>query len=134
MSEQELAQAETRWSIDLDWLKDKGRSFSILAGDTLCAKCRKKLKVDDVEVKSADLLKAIHNCCSKSPDYITSNKPIQESIFRTFLANFNEPLTLGELSEQLSQKRGIETSRSSPSVLSRLMKNDQYYGIKSTSG
>ncbi len=133
MSEEVTTQSETQWAIDLNWLKTNGRSFSILARDTLCAKCRKKLKADTIEAKASDLLKAIQNCCSKSPDFITPSLPFQESIFRIFLANGNKPLTLGELGEQLSQWRGIDTFRSSPAVLSRLMKSDQYYGIKSSS-
>ena len=130
MSEEDLTQDELRWAIDLNWLKNEGRSFTVLAGDTLCAKCRKKYKIDMLEVKSTDLLRTIQNCCSKSSDYITSSLPIQESIFRAFLANGNKPLTLVELGEQLSQRRGVDTYRASPAVLSRLINNDQYYGIK----
>ncbi len=131
VKEQESALAETHWAIDLNWLNNKGRSFSTLAGDALCAKCRKKLKIDANEVKPADLLKATQSCCSKSPDFITSSLPIQASIFRVFLANGNKPLTLEQLGEQLSQRRGIDTYRASPGVLLRLINSDQYYGVKS---
>lgn len=133
MSEEVTTQSEAKWAIDLNWLKTNGRSFSILTRDTLCAKCRKKLKADIIEVKAADLLKAIQNCCSQSPDFITPSLPFQESIFRVFLANGNKPLTLGELGEQLIQRRGVDTYRASVAFLSRLMTNDQYYGIKSKS-
>jgi hypothetical protein len=131
MSEETITQDETRWVIDMDWLKTTGRSFSVLARDTLCLKCRKKLKADIIEVKSADLLKSIQNCCSRSPDFISTSLPFQESIFRVFLANGNKPLTLLELGEQLNKRRGVDTYRTSPAILFRLIKNDQYYGIKS---
>ena len=133
MSEEAAVQSEAKWAIDLNWLKTTKRSFYILARDALCAKCHKKLKADTIEVKSADLLKAIQNCCSKSPDFIVPSLPFQESIFRVFLANGNKPLTLGELGKQLSQRRGIDISRTSATFLSRLMKNDEFYGIKSKS-
>ena len=65
MSKEVTTPSEAQWAIDLNWLKTNKRSFSILARDTLCAKCRKKLKADTSEVKPADLLKAVQNCCSK---------------------------------------------------------------------
>jgi hypothetical protein len=133
MSEEVTTQSEAKWAIDLNWLKTNGRSFFILTRDTLCTKCQKKLKADTIEVKAADLLKAIQSCCSKTPDFITPSLPFQESIFRVFLANGNKPLTLGELGEQLSQWRGIDVYRTSATFLSRLIKSDQYYGIKSKS-
>jgi len=131
VKEQETAPTEKHWAIDLNWLSNKGRSFSTLAGDALCSKCRKKLKTDASEAKPADLLKATQSCCSKSPEFITSSLPIQASIFRVFLANGNKALTLEEIGEQLSQRRGVETYRASPGVLSRLINSDQYYGVKS---
>jgi hypothetical protein len=131
MSEGMTSQSETLWAIDLNWLKTAGRSFSILVSDSLCAKCRKKLKADVMEVKEADLLKTIKGCCSKSPNFIAPGLPFQESIFRIFLANGNKPMTLGELGEQLNQRLSLDAYRTSVTFLSRLMKNDQYYGIKS---
>ena len=130
MSEEEKIPSEAQWAIDLNWLKTTGRSFSILARDTLCDKCRKKLKADTIEVKSADLLKAIQNCCSKSDDFITPGLPFQETIFRVFLANGNKPITLVELGERLRQRPGIDVYRTSVIFLSRLMQDDTYYGIK----
>ena len=122
--------SEKKWTIDLNWLKTNKRSFSTLAGDKLCTKCRKKLKADTGEVKPADLLKAIQSCCSKNNDFITTGLPFQESIFRVFLANGNKPMTLTDLGQQLVQRRGADTSRTTVVFLSRLMQNDDYYGIK----
>ena len=133
MNKEEPTQTEARWAIDLNWLKSNNRSFSVLARDSLCTKCRKKLKTGSIESKAANLLKAIQNCCSKSPGFIIPGLPIQESIFRVFLADGNKPLTLEELSAQLNQKRGINVYYTSATTLSRLLKNDQYYGIKPVS-
>ena len=130
MSKEVTTPSEAQWTIDLNWLKTNKRSFSTLAGDALCAKCRKKLKADTTEVKPADLQKAVQSCCSKNNDFITASVPFQESIFRIFLANGNKPLTLEELGKQLTQRRGADASRTSFAFLSRLMQNDDYYGIK----
>jgi hypothetical protein len=130
MSEEVIIPSAAKWAIDLNWLKATGRSFSILARDTLCAKCRKKLKADSLEVKSTELLKTIQKCCSKSDNFITPGLPFQETIFRVILANGNKPITLAELGEALRQRPGIDVYRTSVIFLSRLMQDDVYYGIK----
>jgi len=122
-------QAKTRWYIDLDWYQLHNRSFSALARGCLCPKCRKQLKVAGGEISATDLLGNIRDCCSQTPDFITGELPILESIFRLFLSNGNQPLDLEELGKQLSEQRGIDVYRTSVEILSRLLKSDQYYGI-----
>jgi len=121
---------EQRWAINLEWLRANNRSFTNTVKNSLCPKCRKKLKIDHVELKANDLLKALKTCCSKSVDFITPTLPIHESVFRIFLANGNQPLTLQELGDQLNQRRGMDSYRTSVQVLSRLLKNDQHYGLQ----
>ena len=128
-----IIESGERWAISVDWLTANSRSLAAMASGSLCAKCRKKLKVDQGEVKAGDILKAIKNCCAKSPDFITSGMPLQESMFRVFLANGNQPLTLDELGNQLNDRRGIDAYRSSVNVLSRLLRNDEHYGLRSVS-
>ncbi len=123
-------QDRQRWSIDLDWYQLNNRSFSTLAGECLCPKCRKRLEVEEREIPAADLLAAIKDCCSEEPGFITGELPILESIFRLFLANDNQPLDLEELSKQLSEQRGGSPYRTSIEVLSRLLDSDQYYGLR----
>jgi hypothetical protein len=130
MSKEVTSPSEAQWTIDLKWLETNHRSFSTLAGETLCPKCRKKLKSDSIEVKPADLIKTIQSCCSKADDFITPGLPFMESIFRVFLANGNKPLTLEQVGEQLAKRRGADAHRTSAAFLSRVMQNDDYYGIK----
>ena len=118
------------WFIDLDWYQPHGRSFFSLARSCLCPKCRRRLKVEEREIAAADLLTAINDCCSKKPGFIIRELPILESIFRLFLANGNQPLDLAEMGKQLSERRGGDTYRTSVEVLSRLLENDRYYGLK----
>ena len=123
-------QPKPRWFIDLDWLQQNNRSISALAQGYLCAKCRKQLQAEEKELTEAELLTTIKDCCSHAPGFITSQSPILESIFRLFLANGNQPLTLEKLGNQLSEQRGGETSRTSEEFLSRLLKSDQFYGLR----
>jgi len=121
-------QVEPQWFVDLDWYQENGRSFAVLAQDCLCPKCRKRLKKG--EISTADLSITIRDCCSKAPDFITGKLTILGSIFRLFLANGNQPLNLEELGEQLNEWRGRDSCRVSDEVLSGLLDNDRYYGLR----
>lgn len=126
--ESNFEQAEQRWFIDLSWHHKNNRSFSILARDSLCAKCRKRLKSEEMAAK--DLITNIKDCCSGTPEFITERVPLLQSVFRLFLANGNQPLTLEEISQQLSKLRGGNDSRTSVEVLSRLLTSDRYHGLR----
>ena len=126
-------QPKPRWFIDLDWFQQNNRSISALAQDYLCAKCRKQLRAEEKELTEAEFLSTIKDCCSHAPEFITGQSPILESIFRFFLANGNQPLTLEELGNQLSEQRGGDTSRTSEEILFRLLESDQYYGLRPVS-
>lgn len=123
-------QPKPRWFIDLDWYQQNNRSISALVQGCLCAKCRKQLSAEEKEITEAELLATIKDCCSHAPEFITGQLPILESVFRFFLANGNQPLTLEELGEQLSEQRGGDIARTSEEILSRLLKSDQYYGLR----
>jgi hypothetical protein len=123
-------QSDKRWFIDLDWLEQNDRSFSVLAQGCLCPQCRERLKENKEEVSAADLMANIRDCCSKAPAFITEKSPLLESVFRLFLANGNQPLDLEELGKQLVERRGGATQRTSAEVLSRLLGNEQYYGLR----
>lgn len=123
-------QAESRWFIDMDWYQQNNRSFATLAQRCLCFNCQERLKVESGEASTADLLTTIGDCCSKASEYITGGLPIMESAFRLFLANGNQPLGLKELMEQLSERRGGDAYRTSIEVLPRLLRSDQYYGLR----
>jgi len=120
-----------RWFINLDWYQQKNRSFPALAQRCLCPGCREQLKG---ETEAADILTNIKDCCSKAPDFITSELPVLESIFRLFLANGNQPLNTEKLSKQLNERRGGDTCHTSPEILFRLLKNDRFYGIQPVKG
>ncbi len=118
------------WAIDLDWLAANNRSFTLLAKGALCPKCRKKLKTDSGEARPAEVFKAVKTCCGKSSDFVTPTLPLHESAFRILLANGNATMTLEERGGQLSDRRGIDTYRTSPIILARLFTHDQHYGLR----
>jgi len=133
MNEEEITtdQVEPSYFIDLDWLQQNNRSFSILARGYLCPQCRERLKE---EISPDELLTTIKDCCSKTAGFITDKLPILESIFRLFLANGNQPLEVEELRKQWSEWSGGDTFLASAEVLSRLLRDEQYYGIRRVTG
>lgn len=122
--------AGPRFAIDLDWYEPTRRSFASVVRASLCAKCQHKVQGKDLPAQR--LLTLIKGCCSKEPNFINDRQPILESIFRIFLANGNEPLELTELSRRLVEQRGGDTSRTAPPILSRLLRTEDYYGIRAT--
>jgi len=124
------AQPAQRWFIDLDWLEQHNRSFLALAQGCLCSKCTKKQKGGAEPISPAELISSIEDCCAKSSGFITDKLPILDSIFRLFLANGNRPLSLQELSKQLAKWRGDDSPRTSVEILSRLLGDERYYGLR----
>ena len=125
-----VEQEESRWAIDPDWFEANNRSLLALIENCLCSKCRKRLDSEEKRGSLDDLMTAVRECCSNETDYITGELPIMESVFRLFLANGNQALDLIELGRQLSERRGVDTYRTSVEILSRLLKYDVYYGIR----
>jgi hypothetical protein len=123
-------QEEQRWAIDPDWFEANNRSLLTLVRGSLCPKCRKRLDSEEKWGSLGNLMTTIRECCSNGPDYINGELPIMESVFRLFLANGNQALDLIELGRQLSERRGVDTYRTSVDILSRLLEYDEYYGIR----
>jgi len=120
---------EERWFIDLNWYQKNRRSFPAMAQRCLCSKCRKKLKVDEGEAVADKLLAAIRDCCSMKPEFITGDLPVMESIFRILLAGGNEPASVAEIGERLRSRRQSVPASTVLPMLTRLLKNDWYYGL-----
>jgi hypothetical protein len=118
------------WFIDLDWLEQNNRSFLALARGCLCPTCRQQLEKAKKPFSPADIIASVRDCCSKTPQFFIDRPPVLESIFRIFLANGNRPLTLEELSRRLVERRSGAPQSTSPEVLSHLLRNERYYGLR----
>lgn len=124
----------TRWRIDVDWFEQNGRSLSILAQGCLCPKCYHRLKPDSQSVSTDKLIKAVKDCCSKTPDFIHAKMPVLESVFRLLLANGNKPLLLQDILQQLGERCGVPIYRVSDVNLYTLLNSDHYYGMTRIEG
>ena len=139
-----------RYHIDLEWYKKVDRSFTSMAEGRMCSSCRAKLgmevetRVPVLDAKGTKVVfesrlvaygsnpvTVIRDCCSESKGYITANMPWMEVAFRILLANGNQPLTVDEIAQQMTEHityaGGSRTM--SPESLARMLKKDDYYGF-----
>ncbi len=126
----ETEQETARWAIDFEWLAQNGRLAAAMAWSALCPECRHRITAGPARAGLDEVMGAIRQCCAAKPGYINAELPIMESVFRLFLANGNEPLDVIELGRQLSERRGIDTYRTSVQVLTRLLEHDDTYGLR----
>jgi hypothetical protein len=117
-----------RYHIDLDWYNSSNRSFATLAESRLCSDCRDKKTKKKKDKSDGALLAALKDCCAKKPDFITPHLPVLETVFRLFLANGNEPMTVTEMGQELRQLR-LESFAPGPDVLRRVLSNEGFYGL-----
>ena len=76
--------------------------------------------------------RVIRDCCSHNKGFITGAMPLQEALFRVFLASGNQPMTVEEVKERLDEwfttsdrRRYVELV-----TLKRLLDHDRFYGIR----
>ncbi len=148
----EVAEEEARYFVDPQWYEEHGLVFSNVAQGRLCPSCTAKLgtfveerhPVVDPKTKrvtfefrkvpyAANPLPVIRDCCSKGRDYITSETPLLEAIFRVFLANGNQPMPLSAVREHLLTylpEMAALRSDFPEELLRRLIEGDQMYGLR----
>ena len=125
----------TKFHIDADWWDETGQNFRVHLLSQLCTDCHERYKdyheadlidwIDAVtaEVSQVDgLWHSLRVCCSTKRDYINELTPLTTAVFRTFLANGNEPLDSVELGEKLG--------RPASTILRTIGGFRVYHGIK----
>jgi hypothetical protein len=127
---------DTKLHIDMTWWRENGRDIRVYMRELLCEECHAEysdyLNQQDIdwvdeqtgEVKRVDgVWHCLRTCCSGKPDYISPDTPIVDAVFRTFLANGNEPLSSRELYELIGRRP--------PEFLLRVLTAGQIYmGIR----
>ncbi|MHB9033604.1 MAG: hypothetical protein ACYC6L_11210 [Anaerolineae bacterium] len=125
-----------KFHIDMQWWQESQLDFRFYVRDALCTVHRVEFSnlddteqidwVDDQtgEVTRVDgLWQALRTHCMNEPDYIDANTPIVGAVFRTFLANGNQPLSILELHALLDRRP--------PETLLRMLTGGQVYlGIR----
>jgi hypothetical protein len=126
---------ETKFHIDLDWWQKQQRNFRIELLNHLCPDCKASFSShqdtemidwvdpETAEVKRVDgLWHSVQTCCSRRPEFLSSETSLATAIFRLFLANGNEPLTSVEIWQRLAR-------RDPDTILRLLVSGRAYYGV-----
>lgn len=142
---------KTKYYIDTSWYDQNDHSFRVIAQARLCQSCKKKLGTETQErvptidrrtgrvvfelrsVPFADNpMSVIRSDCSKQRDFITTETPVTEAIFRIFLANSNQPMEVQRLREELSNYISLSERphNYAPELLERIIRADTYYGLR----
>jgi hypothetical protein len=130
---------DTKFHIDFDWWEQSGRNFRVHLLSHLCSECQDRYKgyqeaelIDWIDENTGEVTQvdglwhALRTCCSQKPDYIDQYTPLTTAIFRTFLANGNEPLSASELASRLH--------RPADTILRTIGGFQIYNGIKPLTG
>ena len=106
----------TTFNIDFDWWMQHDRSWRVHLRSCMCeehqdmyAELSGDEKVDWIdpetaEVQSVDGLQhTLISHCAREEQFITEHTTLTEALFRTFLANGNQPLSPTQLAEALER-------------------------------
>lgn len=109
---------DTKFHIDMGWWQENKRDIRVYLKDMLCDLCKEEYasakhgveEIDWVDEQTGEVTRvdwlwhSLRTCCSTRSDYITPNTPIIDAVFRTFLANGNEPLSAQEIYERIDRR------------------------------
>ena len=119
---------QERYSIDLN-IHDK--DMALMVSDRRCYMCCKSTEDEGSHFDIDSVLNSITSCCCDKDDYLLSDRPIKESLFRVILMNGNNPITLEEIHGILSDKWALAPYPRDISIklLKNLINNADEYGI-----
>ena len=122
-----------KYAIDFKAMEAEGRSAPFLVAQRLCWQCQQV--VDEQPELASDLkylMAQIKSDCSQRADYLLPGTPLTEAIFRLLIATGNKPLTVTQISEQLSAAWAsvIYMKDLSEELLLRLLDTENDYMIR----
>jgi len=126
---------DTPFHIDFEWWKQEGRDLHAYLLSQVPAEARDAYAeldgdalVDSVdpemgEVKREDgLLLRVRSMARQQSDFVNDRTSIIDAVFRIFLINDNQPLTVSELSKRLNRDASL--------ILRTLSGNQVYKGLR----
>ena len=95
------------FTIDPDRLATRGRSLQLLLLHRRCASCWGTLIQEPgqgLAIEVDEHLERIASHCSLSPEFIQSDMPVMEAVFRILLSNSSEPMSVQSIYEALRER------------------------------
>ena len=139
MPESEISPENGRsplYHISFERISALGRSPVYVLAERRGPSAPSRLKPDSELDNPDELVKEIAEYGPQEPDYIRSDMPLQEIVFRILLARRNEPTSLRDLHFELTEKWStpIRPINITEKGLERILNSDTYYGFESQDG
>jgi hypothetical protein len=150
----ETAEEARYYHVDPSWFDENALSFDDVVRARMCDACRARIGKEETErapvfdpetgrmrvverqtTYGSDPMKTIQHHCGRAKNYIHRDMPTLEAIFRVFLANGNQPMTLDQVREQLAEwcpGGGCQWLLLPLDMVERLVQNDTHYGLRQT--
>ena len=109
----------TRFHIDFDWWERHGRDYRVYLRSHLCEEHQPEFGPEEdsdnrlldwvhprtAQVSRLDRLQyVLRSHCSLQSEFLTKRTSMVDVVFRVFIANGNEPLTVSELSARIGRE------------------------------
>ncbi|HPZ07337.1 MAG TPA: hypothetical protein PL110_04440 [Candidatus Eremiobacteraeota bacterium] len=128
---------QRKFIIDKNFYKKNSRDYNYVLANRFCnKKCYPRktqflkegyLNLGSTEEdKIEDPVEIIFKCCGQQTDFIKSDMPLAEKIFRVFLKNKNQALNTHKISQELNYYN--------LNNIFYLLSNDTFYGFKEVKG
>ncbi len=114
----------TCFHIDFAWWERHGREYSVYLRSHLCEEHQSELGLQEngddslldwvhpctAQVSRLDRLQyALRSHCSRQPEFLTKRTSMVDAVFRVFIANGNQPLTVPELAVLIGREGKVNT-------------------------
>ena len=132
--EPEAPYVNASFHISPERITSLGRSFQLLLLQRRCASCWGALMQEPKggrDLTAPRHLSKIASHCSKTADFINSDMPLAEAIFRILLTNANKPMTVQQVYERLNERWVDPINPRIPEMdgIYRVMSHDSFYGL-----
>ena len=119
------------YHISFQRVAELNRSLALLVASRLCEACRSRLSPAGDLTDPQALMREIAKHCTGEDGYINLTMPMQEIIVRILLLRRNQPISLGALHYELTEKWAspLKPMNITEKGLQSILEADDYYGF-----
>lgn len=123
---------EMEYQISMERLEELNRAATPLLLSRLSTTCPSYGKSPSDIGDPKTLVDEIRRNCANDTEFIRSEMPLQEIVFRTLLLDGGGPMTLGELHHELTERWStpIRPITVTATGLARILNSDTFYGFE----
>lgn len=129
---EEEVQEYSKFRVDVDWHKQRGRSLASLIRGWVPIVDKKTFAAAVEKANNKAIFKSLKRYQSVNPEFIPPDLSIKEAIFRVFITESNKPMTPVEIKDKLLDwwKDTGAYKDVEPHIIKRLLDGDDFYGFR----